>query len=179
MFIGTRFASGLTFDGRVPAVFAQALFLSHPPLVGIVCSLPFFRIGGLALGAAVLPLVLLGCFVPHSGLGSGSGSLWRLVRRCFCGRLFSGRLTTFLLFYLEGTLGDIPFYTAFARVGGGTVQRAPIGQRVVCLSPRGRGNLPHMGGLCTGSLSIPAWAGEPLLGNTGSYRLSRRPITGI
>ncbi len=51
----------------------------------------------------------------------------------------------------------------YPRVGGGTCEcrRAAIGQRG--LSPRGRGNRPPATRSNTGSRSIPAWAGEPVL----------------
>ena len=51
--------------------------------------------------------------------------------------------------------------TVYPRVGGGTRYGLTNGDRIVGLSPRGRGNLEQAGHPYQNLRSIPAWAGEP------------------
>ena len=49
----------------------------------------------------------------------------------------------------------------YPRVGGGTASAAAFTSAHCGLSPRGRGNRPHVVGIAAVNRSIPAWAGEP------------------
>ena len=61
----------------------------------------------------------------------------------------------------QRTIASNPGGRVYPRVGGGTAlsRKVPFGSQG--LSPRGRGNLPHLRKLGPKPRSIPAWAGEP------------------
>ena len=112
------------------------------------------------LARLFLPLGLRGGFVPHSWLWSGGGVVMTLEAWWFYRLLFPGRRGAFLLFNVEGTLGDIPFYATYPRACGGTVCFTQEKGLPAGLSPRLRGNRDVRSSTSKRGGSIPAPAGS-------------------